>query len=78
MRADSYGGGMECGDIDWGCYMKRAEYIAKGGAEEMAKAMTFMIIRAFGGGCEELREGSKILKPIIAEWLEEDIDETHT
>ena len=47
--------------------MTRAEYITKGGAEEMAKAMTFMIIRAFGGGCEELREGSKILKPIIAE-----------
>ena len=58
--------------------MKRADYIAKGGAEEMAKAMTFMIIRAFGGGCEELREGSKILKPIIVEWLEEDIDEAHT
>lgn len=33
---------------------------------------------AKGGGCEELREGSKILKPIIVEWLEEDIDETHT
>ena len=44
----------------------------------MANAMTFMIIRAFGGGCEELREGSKILKPIIVEWLEEDIDEAHT
>ena len=58
--------------------MTKAEYIAKGGAEEMAKAMTFMIIGAFGGGCEELREGSKILKPIIVEWLEEDIDETHT
>lgn len=69
---------MECGDIDRGCDMKRYEYIQNGGIEEMAKAMTFMIIRAFGGGCEELREGSKILKPIIVEWLEEDIDETHT
>lgn len=73
---------MECGHggilLDRGCNMTRADYIAKGGAEEMAKAMTFMIIRAFGGGCEELREGSKILKPIIMEWLEEDIDETHT
>lgn len=73
---------MECGYegilLDRGCDMKRADYITKGGSEEMAKAMTFMIIRAFGGGCEELREGSKILKPIIVEWLEEDIDETHT
>ena len=69
---------MECDYGDRGCGMKRAEYIAKGGAEEMAKAMTFMIIRAFGGGCEELRVGSKILKPFIVDWLEEDIDETHT
>lgn len=27
---------------------------------------------------EELREGSKILKPVIVKWLEEDINETHT
>ena len=39
MRADDNVGGMECGNIDRGCGMKRADYITKGGAEEMAKAM---------------------------------------
>lgn len=55
--------------------MTRYEYIAKGGIEEMARAMAFVVVRSISDECESLKKGVEALQPIMLEYLKEELEE---
>ena len=73
---------MECGNggilLDGRCDMKRYEYIQNGGIEEMARAISFMVVRSFSDECESITKGVQELMPVVTDWLNVEIEEETT
>jgi hypothetical protein len=54
--------------------MTRYEYIANGGIEEMAKALSFVLVRSISDECEFIKEKVPVLMPDMIEWLKEEVE----
>ena len=60
--------------LNRGCEMNRYEYIQNGGIEEMARAISFMVVRSFSDECESITKGVQELMPLVIDWLNVEIE----
>jgi len=55
--------------------MTRYEFITKGGIEEMATALAFILANIAAKNCEELLRAVEAIKPDMLEWLQEEVSD---